>query len=76
MLDEFMDLLGRYEGSVDDAQGVRASVMEVQREATEPAPRWPIICTLLRGVASSVGGVAALTEAINSILTLLGRIPK
>lgn len=75
-LDEFMDLLAHHERSMDDAVGVRKSLMEAQREAGDPSPRWPIVRTLLRGIAASVNGVGVLTEAINNILVIVARIQK
>ena len=75
-LDEFMGLLAQHERSVDDAAGVRESLMKAQREAGEPSPKWPIVRTLLRGIAASVNGVAVLTEAINNILVIVARVQK
>lgn len=75
-LGDFIDLLARHEGSVEDATDVRKALLEAQREVAESAPRWPILRTLLRGIAVSVSGVTALTEAMNNILALLGRMPR
>jgi hypothetical protein len=75
-LDDFMDLLTRHEDSVEDARGMRESLVEAQREARQPSPRWPVVRTLLRGIAASVSGVVALTDAMNNILTIIGRLPK
>jgi hypothetical protein len=75
-LGEFMNLLARHEDAVDDPPGIRECLMQAQREVAEPSPRWPIVRTLLRGIAASVSGAAVLTEAINNILVIVGRIPK
>jgi hypothetical protein len=75
-LDDFMGLLARYEGSLEDASEVRESLMEAQREAAEPSPRWPVVRTLLRKIAVSVRRVATLTDAINGILEIVGHISK
>jgi len=75
-LEEFTDLVAHHEGAVEDAPNVRKAVQEAQREVAQSAPRWPILHMLFRGIAASVSGVAALTDAMNGILTLLGRMPR
>lgn len=75
-LDEFMDLLAHHEDLIEDASDVSESLMAAQREAAKPSPRWPVVRTMLRGIAASVSRVATLTDAINSILEIVGRITK
>lgn len=75
-LEEFIDLLASHESSVQDAPDVRQSLLKVQREVGVAEPRWGTVRKRLSGIAASVGGVAALTEAMNNILALLGRIPR
>jgi hypothetical protein len=74
-LDKFVELLEQYEGSIEDASGVRESVMEVQQEIGKPMPRWAFVRTLLKGIAASVAGVATLTDAIVNVLTIASKAP-
>jgi len=74
LLDEFIQLLARYEGSVADAAGVRESVTAAKAELAEPSPRWQAVRGLLRGIAAGVAGVSVLAEAVNNIQALVAHL--
>jgi hypothetical protein len=75
-LDDFMDLLARHEGVLEDPSDVRESLIEAQHEAAAPSPRWTVVRALLGRIADSVRRVATLTEAINGIIEIVGHISK
>jgi hypothetical protein len=75
-LDNFMKLVARHEGALEDPSDVRESLVEAQREAAVPSPRWTVVRALLGRIADSVKRVAVLTEAINGIIEIVGHIPK
>jgi hypothetical protein len=75
-LDDFMDLLARHEGALEDPSDVRESLMEAQHEAAEPSPRWTVIRALLGHIADSVKRIATLTDAINGIIEIVGHISR
>ena len=74
LLDEFIQMLARHEGSVTDAAGIRESAAAAQAELAEPSPRWQVVRGLLRGIAAGVAGVSALAEAVNNIQALVAHI--
>jgi hypothetical protein len=71
LLDEFLDLLKCYQGSIEDVSSVRDSAIAVKSEIAEPSPKWGVVRGLLRGITASVARVDALTEAINNIQILV-----
>jgi len=75
-LDDFMDLLARHEGALEDPSDVRESLMEARHEAAEPSPRWTAVRALLGHIADSVKRVAILTDAINGIIEIVGHISR
>jgi Family of unknown function (DUF5955) len=74
LLDEFINLLDRYREALDDAEGVRQSAIEVRAEIARPSPKWQAVRRALASIATAVGGVAALTDAMNNIQALLAHI--
>jgi hypothetical protein len=76
LVDEFIQLLSRYESSIVDAAGIRESAVAARDELTEPSPRWPIVRGLLKGIAAGVAGVSALSAAVNNIQALILHLPK
>jgi hypothetical protein len=72
-LDKLIELLEQYESSIEDEPGLRESIMEARREIGKPMPRWAFVRTLLRGIAASVAGVSALTDAVGNILTIVSK---
>lgn len=75
-LDDFMELLARHEGVLEDPSDVRESLIEAQHEVAAPSPRWTVVRALLGRIADSVRRVATLTEAINGIIEIVGHISK
>jgi hypothetical protein len=75
LLDEFIGLLARHQGSVADAAGIRESAAAARAELAEPSPKWQIVRGLLRGIAAGVADVTALAEAINTIQALVAHLP-
>lgn len=76
MLDEFVRLLDSFESPVPDASDIREAAEAVKAEAEEPSPRWGIVRSLLKGIAASVAGVSALTDAIKNIQDLVAHISR
>jgi hypothetical protein len=74
LLDEFIQLLARYGGSVADAASIRESAAAAKAELAEPSPRWQVVRGLLRGIAAGVAGVSVLAEAVNNIQALVAHI--
>lgn len=70
-LERLLELLDSHKDAVEDAAGVRESVIEAKCEIEKPSPRLSIVRTLLAGIKASVAGVATLTEAINNIQVLV-----
>jgi hypothetical protein len=75
-LDEFIQALGSYNNTLSNSDAIRESAEAVRAEVKRPSPSWPVIRTLLKGVAVSVSSVAALTEAINNLETLITHIAR
>jgi len=73
-LDEFIRSLGSYGNSLTDAHDIRECAAAARAEAAEPTPRWHVVSRLLKRIAASVASVAALTEAISNIQTLIAHI--
>jgi hypothetical protein len=76
MLEDFVRLLGSFEGSVPDASDIREAAEAARVEAGEPSPRWGAVRGLLRGIAASVAGVAALTDAIKNVQDLVAHLSR
>ena len=76
MLEDFVRLLGLFEGAVPDASDIREAAEAAKVEAGEPSPRWGAVRGLLRGIAASVAGVAALTDAIKNVQDLVTHLPR
>lgn len=74
LLDEFIISIGRHGDSLSDAQGVRQAAETLRAEVARPSPKWQTVRRMLTTVAASVGGVAALTGAINNIQALVAHI--
>jgi hypothetical protein len=74
LLDDFIRSLGLYNDSVADPQGVRESTVEARAEVARPSPKWLEVRRMLTRVSAGVAGVAALTDAINNIQSLVARI--
>lgn len=74
-LDEFLELLAEHEDDVPDAGSARECAAAAKDELAAPAPRWSMVRGLLKGAAAGVAGVAALTDAISNILTLISHFP-
>lgn len=74
MLDEFIRLLEVHQGSVADAAEIRESTAVARTELAGPSPRWPVVRTVLKGVASGVTSVSVLAEAIDKIQTLIAHM--
>lgn len=75
-LDNFMELLARHDRALEEPSDVRESLKEARHEAAAPSPRWTVVRALLGHIADSVKRVAALTEAINGIIEIVGHISK
>jgi len=73
-LDEFIRSLGSYDNSLADAHDIRECAVAARAEAAETTPRWHVVSRLLKRIAASVASVAALTEAISNIQTLIAHI--
>jgi hypothetical protein len=74
LLDDFIRSLRLYNDSLPDPQAVLESAVEARAEVAQSSPRWDVVRRMLTGIAAGVSGVAALTEAINNIQSLMGRI--
>jgi hypothetical protein len=74
LLDDFIRSLGLYNDSLADPQGVRESAVEARAEVARPSPKWLAVRRMLTRVSAGVAGVAALTDAINNIQSLVARI--
>jgi hypothetical protein len=73
-LNNLIELLAQHKDSVEDESGLRESIVEARQEVEKPTPRWAFVRTLLKGVAASVTGVQALTDAVGNILTIVSKI--
>jgi len=76
MIDEFVRLLRSYEDSVPDASDICEAAAAAQAEAAKPSPRWGTVRGVLSGIAASVAGVSALTDAIRNIQDLVAHLPR
>jgi len=74
LLDEFIRTLESYGDSLVNEQGIRKSATAVRAEIARPSPKWPSVRRGLAMIATSVAGIAALTDAINNIQALVSRI--
>ena len=74
LLDEFIQLLARYGGSVADAASIRESAAAAKAELAGPSPRWQVVRGMLRVIAAGVAGVSVLAEAVNNIQALIAHI--
>jgi hypothetical protein len=74
LLDDFINSLELYDHSLADPQFVRESAVEARAEVARPSPKWDSVRPMLARIAAGVTGVAALTDAINNIQSLVGRI--
>ncbi len=74
LLDDFIDLLTRYSDSLADCYSVRRSAIEARAEVARPSPKWQAVRRMLTTIAAGVAGVAALTDAVNNIQSLVTRI--
>jgi len=74
LLDDFIRALGVYGASVSDPQGVRETALEARKEVARPSPKWQAVRRMLTTMAAGVAGVAALTDAVNNIQSVVARI--
>ena len=74
VLDVFIRKLDLYENSVGDVHRVRQDALGARMEIAEPVPKWERIRSLLRGVAASVAGVAALSDLVNNALSIVAHL--
>jgi hypothetical protein len=74
VLDEFIRKLDLYEKSISDVHRVRQGALAARTEIAEPLPKWERIRSLLRGVAASVAGVAALSDLVNNALSIVAHL--
>lgn len=70
-LDEFIYRLAFYQKSLQDAQRIREEALTARTEMTGSAPKWDKVRSILKGVAASVTGVAALTDLMNNVLSMV-----
>jgi hypothetical protein len=75
LLDEFILLLARCQGSITDAPGILESAETARAEVLGPSPKWPVVRGLLRGIAASVTTVGTLAEAIEKVQALIAHLP-
>ncbi len=73
-LDEFIRKLDLYKNSVGDVHRVRQDALAARTEIAEPSPKRERIRSLLRGVAASVAGVAALSDLVNNVLSMVAHL--
>src|SRR5450631_3137824 len=63
LLGQFIRLLDSFEDAVPDASDIHEAAAAAKTEAEKPSPRWGAVRGLLKGIAASVAGVSALTDA-------------
>ena len=73
-LDEFIFRLAFYQGSLRDAQRIQEKALAARVEMTGSAPKWDKIRSILKGIAASVTGVAALTDLMNNVLSMVSHL--
>lgn len=74
VLDEFIRKLGLYENRIGDFHRIRQDALDARTEIAEPLPKWKRIRSLLRGLAPSVAGVAALSDLVNNALSIVAHL--
>lgn len=74
LLDKFISSLQQYAGSLSDTPDIHASAIAARAEAEKSSPKWPVIRSLLKAIAADVVRIAALTDAVNNIITLVTRL--
>lgn len=74
VLDEFIRKLDFYENSVGDVHRVRRHALAARTEIAKPLPKWERVRSLLKGVAASVAGVAALSDLVNNALSIAAHL--
>src|SRR5262249_6892200 len=72
-LDDFIRLLGFYGDSLPDLPGVSKTATEARAEVARPSPKWQAVRRMLANIAAGVADVAALTDAINNVQSLVAR---
>lgn len=76
LLSQFIRLLDSFGDAVPGAADVHEAAEAAKAEAEEPSPRWGAVRSLLKGIAASVAGVSALTDAIMNIQDLVTHLPR
>lgn len=76
LLSEFIRLLDSFEDAVPDAADIHEAAEAAKTEAEQPSPRWGAVRGLLKGIAASVAGVSALTDAIKNIQDLVAHLSR
>ena len=76
LLGEFIRLLDSFEDAVPDAADVHEAAEAAKAEAEKPSPRWGAVRGLLKGIAASVAGISALTDAIRNIQDLVAHLAR
>jgi hypothetical protein len=70
-LNDFIVSLARYAHDVPDSHRVRADAEAARSELAKPKPRWDRVRDALGKVANGVAGVAALSDLVNNVITML-----
>jgi hypothetical protein len=74
LLTDLIRSLGHYSDYMVDAEAVQRTAADAQAEVGRPSPKWQAVRRMLAAIATSVAGIAALSDAVSNILAIVERI--